>query len=85
MYIDSKGADVGRFQTFLAYGHAMPEGQITYVMRTDGFDVELWSPVTGMCYFFEKNKVISKILGCIPDGDSAYMNVRSNDPICPMT
>lgn len=55
-YIDDKQSP-GKYKSYLVYGYAMPEGKNVYVMRKHtnpavSRDLELWSPVTGECFFF---------------------------------
>ena len=57
-YIDDKQAQ-GKYKSYLVFGYAMPEGRSVYVMRTFADqkvkkDFELWSPITGECFFFSE-------------------------------
>jgi len=55
-WIDQKWhPDKPDMKSYLLYGDAVPEGQTTYVLRRNvkKGHAEIWSPVTGECYFFE--------------------------------
>lgn len=66
MFIDKEQAP-GKFQTFLVYGYAVPEGKNVFVLRKfanpdhkdnreHGKDFEIWSPMTGECFVFKEKK-----------------------------
>jgi len=51
--------------------------------RVIGKDIELWSPITGECFFFEHKEINETICG-IPVLRSSSMDVRILDPVCPL-
>lgn len=66
----------------------MPEGKNVYVMRKHtnpavSRDLELWSPVTGECFFFQENTPDATFCG-VRITRRSNMTVRLNDPICPL-
>lgn len=71
----------------------MPEGKNVFVMRQKDIklydkepkskNIELWSPITGDCYFFENISNNETICGITISRDSS-MTIRPNDPICPL-
>ena len=86
-YIDDKQSP-GKYRSYLVYGYAMPEGRNVFVMRTRvdpaaKRDLELWSPITGECFFFCENTPNSQFCG-IKLTKRSTMTVRLNDPVCPL-
>ena len=66
----------------------MPTSELVYVMRKKSIEdcsFELWDPLTGQCYFFENEKDQKRKFLCIPLKSQSHMQVRWEDPICPMT
>lgn len=59
------------YESFILYGEAMPRGITYWVARLDKKNhcVELWDPLSGMCYFFSKDEKV---------------NASNKDPICPL-
>lgn len=86
-YVDDK-QNGKRYKSYLVYGYAMPEGFNVYVMRRfadqkEKRDFELWSPITGDCYFY-KHKPTADGFCAIPFQTRHNLEVRMNDAICPM-
>ena len=94
-YIDEV-KDPGLFESYLVFGSAMPMGDTVYVMRknlkpirkpdgtvSDTGSVELWAPLTGECYFFNRKESTDTFM-CVPFGRDTYMEIRMNDPLCPL-
>jgi coiled-coil and C2 domain-containing protein 2A len=51
-----------KFQNYLVFGEAIPEGMTVYVLRKlkddkQGTSVELWQPLTGESYFLRQSQV----------------------------
>lgn len=66
-FIDDK-QNPGKFKSYLVYGYAMPEGKNVFVMRKrvnplESKDLELWSPITGECFFFKASATGERICG----------------------
>jgi coiled-coil and C2 domain-containing protein 2A len=86
-FIDNK-QNPGKYTSYLVFGETLPEGRNTFVMRTftdpkDGRDIEIWSPITGECFFFKFCNDSDTFCG-VDLRKASHMEVRINDPICPM-
>lgn len=86
-YIDEKQSP-GKYYSYLIYGESLPEGRNTFVMRTfvnpkDGRDIEIWSPLSAECFFFRFCDD-SESFCYVPLRKASHMEVRLNDPICPL-
>ena len=65
----------------------MPAGHSVYVMRKESNasgSFELWDPIKGCCYFYEKKSEPNKFCG-IKIGEYTHLDIRLTDPICPLT
>lgn len=82
-YID-KSQNRVNIESYLALGLGYPEGKTAYVLRRDKSTnfVELWNPLRGEAYNFERQPVIEELLGCIPLSTGYKLNKRMNDAIC---
>lgn len=78
LWIDEKQGRGERIECGLAYGES-PEGKMTYTFRRDKDEghIELWAPVSGICFHFE----VRKQSNCCCDGPN-FLYVRPHDPIC---
>ena len=45
---------------------------------------ELWDPLTAQCYYFAFQQEQNRFWG-IPIGKTNHLDIRLNDPICPLT
>lgn len=65
----------------------MPEGFNVFVMRRHADqkerDFELWSPITGDCYFYAYKQTTDGFCA-LPFQTRHHFDVRMNDAICPM-
>ena len=85
-YIDE--AKKNGFKSFIVYGNGFPTSSLVYVMRKKSIEdssFELWDPLTGQCYFFENENDKKGGFLCFSMKAQSHMQVRWEDPICPMT
>mmetsp|Transcript_37280 Transcript_37280/g.57182 ORF Transcript_37280/g.57182 Transcript_37280/m.57182 type:complete len:142 (+) Transcript_37280:3332-3757(+) len=74
------------FHSFIVFGEAVPQGQCWFVCRADKQQqykhFELWNPMTGECYNFDKtDESLKRLVG---QDEAHSMNQRNEDPRCPM-
>jgi coiled-coil and C2 domain-containing protein 2A len=78
-----KGKDI---RSYLVYGEAVPYGETWFVMRADyasnNDNVEIWDPNTGEVFSFDRE--IYTAQSAVAKNSAPGMNVRANDPICPL-
>lgn len=55
----------------------------TFTDPKDGRDIEIWSPITAECFFFKFCNDSETFCG-VSVRKASHMEVRINDPICPM-
>lgn len=72
------------YQSYIVYGDAVPNGECWFVIRRDCINnfVELWNPMNGECYNFDRE--VQKKKGVFGENDSVSMNQRAFDPVCPL-
>ena len=81
-YIDKKQGRVD-YETYLALGKGIPEGNTCYTLRRNKKTnhVEIWNPVNGEAYFFG-NEMYYRSCLCLPCPQGE--RVGDHDPTCPL-
>lgn len=88
-YIDKQQGRQGNgterdINSYIIYGEAVPDGDAWFVARRcrNTRDCEIWNPMTGECYSFDRVKYTVKSLA----GESVESknDIREADPQCPL-
>ena len=72
------------YESYIVYGEAQPIGECWFVARRDKKlpNIELWNPMTGECYTFDRQQASSA--SALAKSSTSANATRENDPRCPL-
>jgi hypothetical protein len=74
--------DNSRFDSYIVFGHGLPEGDTVYVMRRPSDEInneiEFWNASTGIAYAKTDTRCALQSISCIVTEDNIYANIQNS-------